>query len=61
MQIQQQIQQAGQEKERVWREGIGWSYETDRTKQKELQKQLKDFQLQDQIDDLYNETQKLIR
>lgn len=54
LQIQQQIQQAGQEKERVWREGIGWSYETDRTKQKELQKQLKDFQLQDQIDDLSN-------
>ena len=54
LQIQQQIQQAGQEKERVWREGIGWSYEADRTKQKELQKQLKDFQLQDQIDDLSN-------
>ena len=54
LQIQQQIQQAGEEKERVWREGIGWSYETDRTKQKELQKQLKDFQLQDQIDDLSN-------
>ena len=54
LQIQHQIQQAGQEKERVWREGIGWSYETDRTKQKELQKQLKDFQLQDQIDDLSN-------
>ena len=54
LQIQQQIQQAGQEKERVWREGIGWSYETNRTKQTELQKQLKDFQLQDQIDDLSN-------
>ena len=39
LQIQQQIQQAGQEKERVWREGIGWSYETNRTKQTELQKQ----------------------
>lgn len=40
------------EKERVYRSGIGWTYETPRDKRKENAKQLDDFYRQDNLDDL---------
>ena len=43
---------AAQEKERVYRQGIGWVYESPRSKQREAQKDLDDFKRQDKIDDL---------
>lgn len=43
---------AAQEKERVFREGVGWVYESPRSKQREAQKDLDDFKRQDKIDDL---------
>lgn len=43
---------ANQEKERVYREGIGWVYESNRTSQKQAQDDLDDFYRQDKIDDL---------
>lgn len=43
---------AAQEKERVFRVGVGWVYESPRSKQREAQKDLDDFKRQDKIDDL---------
>ena len=43
---------AAQEKERVYRQGIGWVYESPRSKQREAQKDLDTFNRQDRIDDL---------
>ena len=43
---------AAQEREKVYREGIGWVYESPRSKQREAQKNLDDFNRQDRIDDL---------
>lgn len=43
---------AANEKERVYREGIGWVYESNRDKIKEADQDLKDFYQQDKIDDL---------
>lgn len=43
---------ANQEKERVFRSRIRWVYEAPRSKQREAQKNLDDFNRQDRIDDL---------
>lgn len=43
---------ANQEKERVYREGIGWVYESNRTSQKEAQNDLDSFLNEDRINDL---------
>ena len=43
---------AAQEKERVFRQGVGWVYESPRSKQREAQKDLDTFKRQDRIDDL---------
>lgn len=40
------------EKERVYRSGIGWTYETPRDKRKENAKEIDDFYRQDRLDDL---------
>ena len=45
---------ANKEKERVYRQGIGWVYESNPTKLKEAQKDLDDFYKQDRLDDLNN-------
>lgn len=42
------------EKERVYRQRIGWVYESNPTKLKEAQKDLDDFYKQDRLDDLNN-------
>lgn len=44
--------QASQEKERVYRSGIGWVYEANRNKVKEAQQNLDDFYRDDRIQDL---------
>ena len=49
---QKNLQDALKEKQRVYREGIGWVYESPRDKVKSAQKDLDDFYRQDQIDDL---------
>ena len=54
LELQNKLKSASQEKERVYREGIGWVYETPRQKVKDAQKELDQFYLQDQIDDLNN-------
>lgn len=42
------------EKERVYREGIGWVYESNPTKLREKQRDIDDFYKQDRLDDLNN-------
>ncbi len=43
---------AAKEKERVFREGIGWVYESPIDKKREAQKNIDDFNRQDKLDDL---------
>lgn len=45
---------ANKEKERVYRQGLGWVFESNPTKLKEAQKDLDDFYKQDRLDDLNN-------
>lgn len=45
---------ANKEKERVYRQGIGWVFESKPTKLREAQKDLDDFYKQDRLDDLNN-------
>ena len=45
---------ANKEKERVYRQGIGWVFESNPTKLKEAQKDLDNFYKQDRLDDLNN-------
>jgi len=45
---------AQKEKERVYREGIGWTYESNREKVRTAENELNDFYRQDNIDDLNN-------
>ena len=45
---------ANKEKERVYRQRIGWVFESNPTKLKEAQKDLDDFYKQDRLDDLNN-------
>lgn len=54
LEIQRGLQDATENRSRIYREGLGFVYETDRNKIKEAEQQLKDFQLQDRIDDLQN-------
>lgn len=54
IELQNQLLSAQKEKERVYREGIGWVYESPRNKIKDANKALDDFTLQDQINDLQN-------
>ena len=54
LELQKNLKNSMQEKERVYREGIGWVYETPRQKVKDAQKELDDFYLSDKIDDLNN-------
>lgn len=58
IELQQNLLNAQNEKQRVYREGIGWVYESPRNKIKEAQKDLDDFYLQDQIDDLQDTADK---
>ena len=52
IQLQNNLLNSQKEKERVFRQGVGWVYETPRDKIKKAQKDLDDFNLQDNIDDL---------
>lgn len=54
IELQNQLLSAQKEKERVYREGVGWVYESPRNKIKDANKALDDFTLQDQINDLQN-------
>ena len=45
---------ANKEKERVYRQGLGWVFESNPTKLREAQKDLDDFYKQDRLDDLNN-------
>lgn len=54
LELQNKLKTASQEKERVYREGIGWVYQAPRQKIKEAQDELDKFYRQDQIDDLNN-------
>lgn len=45
---------ANKEKERVYRQGLGWVFESNPIKLKEAQKDLDDFYKQDRLDDLNN-------
>ena len=49
---QKQLADSLKEKQRVYREGIGWVFESPRDKVKQAQKDLDDFYRQDKIDDL---------
>ena len=48
----QQLEDARKEKKRVWREGIGWTYESDQEGIAEAQKNLKEVQAEKQTEDL---------
>ena len=52
--LQDALLNARQEKQRVYREGVGWVYEADRSKIKEAEQNLEDFYLNDKITDLNN-------
>lgn len=52
IELQNKLLDTNKEKERVYRQGIGWVYETDRTKLKTAQQNLDNFYRQDRIDDL---------
>lgn len=52
IELQNNLMNANKEKERVYRQGIGWVYESNRNKVRQAQKDLDDFSLQDNIDDL---------
>lgn len=52
LELQNNLQNAQQEKQRVYREGIGWVYESNRQKIREAEKDIDDFYRQDVIDDL---------
>ena len=54
IEYQNQLLNAQNEKQRVYVEGVGWTYQQDRNAIKSANKQLDDFYLQDQIDDLNN-------
>ena len=54
LELQNNLQNAQNERQRVYREGIGWVYEQDRQKIREAEKDLDDFYRQDAIDDLNN-------
>lgn len=45
---------ANKEKDRVYRQGLGWVFESNPTKLREAQKDLDDFYKQDRLDDLNN-------
>ena len=48
----QQLEDARKEKKRVWREGIGWTYESDQESIAEAQKNLEEVQAEKQTEDL---------
>ena len=48
----QQLEDARKEKKRVWREGIGWTYESDQEGIAEAQKNLEEVQAEKQTEDL---------
>ena len=48
----QQLEDARKEKKRVWREGIGWTYESDQEGIAEAQKNLEEVQREKQTEDL---------
>lgn len=52
--LQDELLNNRKNKARVWREGIGWTYEEDRNKVKEAQQNLDDFMTQDKVNDLNN-------
>lgn len=54
IELQNNLLNAQKEKERVYRAGIGWTYESNRNKVREAEKQIDDFYRQDNIDDLNN-------
>ena len=54
LELQNKLKTVSQEKERVYREGLGWVYEAPRQKIKEAQDELDKFYRQDQINDLNN-------
>lgn len=52
--LQDELLNNRKNKARVWREGIGWTYEEDRNKVKEAQQNLDNFMTQDKVNDLNN-------
>lgn len=52
LELQNKLKTAQREKKRVYREGIGWVFESDREKVKEAQNNLDDFYRDDKLNDL---------
>ena len=52
LKAKQQLEDARKEKKRVWREGIGWTYESDQEGIAEAQKNLEEVQVEKQTEDL---------